>query len=272
MRPVWVVSVRVGDLLTRKTLNKAVASDGRPSPSGPKSTALARSQPQSPGLHPFPSVRGGPPQALALAVTLSSRGVPSQRPSTLKPGRPWFSITPRPALFRVPVTLWNGRPTFSTRLAGADRVGYRALVRLDERDLGSGRGRRAAGSGGASLPFRARSPLRPAGRALREIQVGPGGGAGDWGTRERGGSQSRGLLLSKPRHSGVFELGAALGWCNRPRKKQVKISAPKPKGTIAHEFIAVSAQDSVKLEIKEWLPPYRMLVLADLGFLLSWVA
>lgn len=39
---------------------------------------------------------------------------------------------------------------------------------------------------------------------------------------------------------------------------------------IAHEFIAVSAQDSVKLEIKEWLPPYQMLFLSDLGFLLSW--
>lgn len=63
------------------------------------------------------------PRALALAVTLSSRGVPSERPLTLQPGHPWFSITPGSALCHVPFTLWSGRPTFSTRLAGADRVG-----------------------------------------------------------------------------------------------------------------------------------------------------
>ncbi|KAF6344827.1 hypothetical protein mRhiFer1_010205 [Rhinolophus ferrumequinum] len=177
-----------------------------------------------------PAYQAAHPRALALAVTLFSRGVPSQRPLRLKPGRPWFSITPRSALFRVPFTLWKGRPTFSTRFAGADRVGHRALVRLDERHLGSGRGRRAAGSGGASLPLRARFLLRPAGHAVREIQVGPGGGARDWGTGERGGSQSRGLVLFKPRHSGAFQVGTALGWCNRLRKNQVKTSRSKARG------------------------------------------
>lgn len=244
MRPVWVVSVRVGDLLTRRSLNKALPPE-----------VAHRHRDQEPLRWRVPS--HGPPDSILSPRTGRPTPAPCPRRDPVLPRGPLpealdaeagspLALHHAPSRpFRVPFALWNGRPTFSTRLAGAGRVGHRALVRLDDRPrLRTRKARCGVGwrqpSAPRSVPSEARGP-RSAGRTGRA-----GRGRRGSGYPGTGGSRSRGLLLSKPRHSGPFEVGTALGWCNRPRKNQVKTSAPEPKGMIAHEFIAVSAQDSVK--------------------------
>lgn len=166
LSPVWVISLRLGDLLTRKTLNKTtVASDGRPWPSGPKSTARARSQPQPPGLHPFPSVPGGPPQGPCPRRDPFLPRCPLPEALEAEAGSPLvLHHAPFLPFSCLPFTLWKGRPTFSTCFAGTDRVGHRALVRLDERHLGSWTRKARCGVGWCqpsaprSVPPEARGP------------------------------------------------------------------------------------------------------------------